>query len=235
MQGFREYRPGGWNPEIQVAGAEYIETALARGCGVVLWINMFAYSDLATKKGLHEAGYRISHLSRPHHGISRTQFGIRVLNPVWTRIENRYLAERVTIHDDDSGSALATLRTRLKENRIVSITVGDQAKRTVEVSIVGTTVRVATGPLHLARTMNAVLIPVFTVMRDTGTLVVNVERPLMTGDDDRAESYESVAQRHAWMLEHYLQQFPGQWNESGMNATVQNLKRLAKLAAIPPP
>jgi lauroyl/myristoyl acyltransferase len=235
MQGFREYRPGGWNPEIQVAGAEYIETALARGCGVVLWINMFAYSDLATKKGLHEAGYRISHLSRPHHGISRTRFGIRVLNPVWTRIENRYLAERVTIHDDDSGSALATLRTRLKENRIVSITVGDQAKRTVEVSIVGTTVRVATGPLHLARTMNAVLIPVFTVMRDTGTLVVNVERPLMTGDDDRAESYGSVAQRHAWMLEHYLQQFPGQWNESGMNATVQNLKRLAKLAAIPPP
>jgi len=217
MQGFREYRPGGWNPEIQVVGAAYIEAALARGCGVVLWINMFAYSDLVTKKGLHEAGYRISHLSRPHHGLSRTRFGIRFLNPVWTRVENRYLAERVTIHDDEPASALATLRARLKENRIVSITVGDQARRTVEASIMGTTARVATGPLHLARSMNAVLIPVFTVMRDTGTLVVNVERPLMTGDDDQAESYESVAQRHARMLEHYLQQFPGQWILRGVN------------------
>jgi hypothetical protein len=55
-------------------------------------------------------------------------------------------------------------------------------------------------------------------MRDTGTLVVNVGRPLMTGDDDQAESYESVVQRHARMLEHYLQQYPDQWNESGMNA-----------------
>jgi lauroyl/myristoyl acyltransferase len=217
MQSFREYRPGGWNPEIRVAGAEHIETALARGCGVVLWINTFVYSDLATKKGLHEAGYKISHLSRPHHGGSRTRFGIRVLNPIWTRVENRYLAERVTIHSNDSSSALATLRARLRENRIVSITVGDQAKRTADVNILGTTMRVATGPLHLVRSMNAALIPVFTVMREGGTLEVNVERPLMTGDDDQAESYESIAQRHARMLEHYLLQTPDQWNESGIN------------------
>ena len=105
----------------------------------------------------------------------------------------------------------------MKENQIVSITVGDNARRTVDVSFHGTKLRVATGPLHLARTMNAVLMPVFTVMRETGTIVVNVERPLMTGDDDQSESYESVAQRHARTLEHYLLQCPDQWIVRGAN------------------
>ena len=110
MQGFREYRPGGWRPEIQVVGAEYIEAALAQGHGVLLWVAGFAYRDLVTKKALHEAGYRVSHLSRSGHNISSTRFGIRALNPIWTRIEDRFLAERVLIRDDDPGSALAVLR-----------------------------------------------------------------------------------------------------------------------------
>jgi lauroyl/myristoyl acyltransferase len=215
MQGFREYRPGGWHPEIQVVGTEHIEAALARGHGVVLWVAEFAYSDLVTKKGLHEARYMVSHLSRPSHNISPTRFGIRVLNPVWTRIENRYLAERVTIRDNDSRAAMATLRARLKENRVVSITVGLQARRAADVDLLSAKLRLATGPLHLARTMNAVLLPVFTVMRETGTMVVNVESPLMTGGDDQEEPYEAVAQRYARMLEPYLLHYPDQWNQSG--------------------
>jgi lauroyl/myristoyl acyltransferase len=214
MQGFREYRPGGWNPEIQLVGAQHIETALARGCGVILWITQFAYRNLVTKKGLHEAGYRVSHLSRPSHDISGTRFGICVLNPVWTRVENRYLAERVTIRENDTRSALTILRARLAENRIVSIAVGAKARRTADVDLLGTKLRLATGPLHLARTTNAVLLPVFTVMRETGAMVVNVERPLMTGDDDQEECYESVAQRYARTLERYLLQYPDQWEGS---------------------
>ncbi len=214
MQGFREYRPGGWRSEIQVVGAENIEAALAQGHGVLLWIAEFAYNNLVTKKGLHEVGYRISHLSRPAHGMSRTRFGIRVLNPVWTRIEDRYLAERVVIRDDDTGSALTILHQRLKENRIVSITVGAQAKRTVRVDFLSTELRLATGPLHLARTANAVLLPVFTIKRETGALAVNVESPLIGGvsGDDREEPYESVIQRYARRLERYVLQYPDQWN-----------------------
>lgn len=212
MQGYREYRPGGARAKIQAVGTEHIEAALAQGHGVVLWIAGFAYSDLNTKKGLHQSGYRVSHLSRPSHNISTTRFGIRVLNPVWTRIENRYLAERVTIRDNDSRSALATLRTRLKENRIVSITVGRQARRAAVVDLLSTKLRVPTGPLHLARISNAPLLPVFTVMGETGTIVVHVESPLMASVDDREESFDAVAQRYARRLEHYLLKYPDQWN-----------------------
>ena len=212
VQGFREYRPDGWHPKIQVEGAEHIEAALARGHGVVLWVSPFAYSDLVTKKGLHEAGYRVSHLSRPEHNISDSAFGVAVLNPIWTRIENRYLAERVIIRNNDAASALETLRTRLKQNRIVSITVGDQANRLAYLNLFKGKQPVATGPLHLTRTMNSVLLPVFTVIQESGTFAVVIESPLMIGSTDREEAYESIAQRYARRLERYLLQYPDQWN-----------------------
>ena len=61
------------------------------------------------------------------------------------------MAERVLIHDaGDSGSALALLRQRLKENRIISITVGGEAKRFVPVDFLNFELRLGTGPLHLA-------------------------------------------------------------------------------------
>ena len=214
MQGYREYRLGGWRSEIQVIGADHIDAAIAAGRGVVLWVAQFAYNDLVSKKGLYEAGYRISHLSRPRHNISATRFGITFLNPIWTRIEDRYLAERVLIRDaGDSGSALALLRQRLKENRIISISVGGQAKRFVPVDFLNCELRLGTGPLHLARTSKAVLLPIFTVKQETGILVVNVEPPLIGGvGDDGEEPYESVVQRYAERLRHYVLQYPDQWS-----------------------
>lgn len=214
MQGFREYRPGGWNPEIHVTGVTHIESALARGHGAVLWVAELVYGDFVTKKGLYEAGYRLSHLSRPSHNISPTRFGIRTLNPIWTRIEDRYLAERVTIRDNDSRAAIEILRARLSENRVVSITVGQQAARTAEVDFLDAKLLLATGPLHLARSTGAPLLPVFTVMEGTGRLVVHVERPLIAGDGDQGKSYEAIAQDYAQRLAPYLLRYPDQWGRA---------------------
>ena len=215
MQVFREYRPGGWRPGIQVVGAEHIEAALAEGQGAVLWVAPFAYSHLVTKKGLHEAGYWVSHLSRPSHGFSSTRFGIRVLNPIWTRIEDRYLAERVRLRDSNgSESALVILRDRLKENRVVTITVGDQARKTVRVAFLGSRLRLATGPVHLARTSKAALLPVFTVRTGTGILVVNIESPLSRPTEGNSdEPYEAVIRHYVQQLEQYILEYPNQWNQ----------------------
>lgn len=214
MQAFRDYRPGGWRPEIQVIGAEHIEAAREKGHGVVLWVAPFRYSDLVTKKGLHEAGYRVSHLSRPSHGFSPTLFGIRVLNPIWTRIEDRYLAERVRLGDSSgSGSALKILRDRLKENRIVSITVGWQARKTVRVAFLGSTMRFATGPVHLACTSKAALLPLFSVRTDTGILAVNIESPLIQPTEGNTdERYKAVIQQYVQKLEQYVLDYPSQWD-----------------------
>jgi len=214
LQGYREYRPGGWRPEIQVLGAENIEAALERAHGVLLWVARSAYSDLVTKKGLWEAGYWVSHLSRPSHNISSTRFGIRFLNPTWTRVEDRFLGERVRIRDDDSGSALAILRQRLKENQIVSITVLDRAKRTVQVDFLSTKLRLATAPLHLARTTKAILLPVFTFKRETGVFIVDVQSPLIGEGDNQEEPYKSVCQRYARRCERFVLHYPDQWSQT---------------------
>jgi len=191
---------------------------MARRRGVVLWVTSLVYNDLVTKKGLHAAGYGVHHLTRPEHNISTTRFGIRVLNPLWTRIEARYLAERVLIRKNDSKSALATLRACLRDNRIVSITVGSRARKTLEFDVLGARRRCAGGPLHLARTMHSVLLPVFTVRERSGAMVVNVESPLITGEaGTEAEPYESVVQRYGDALARYMLQFPDQWNARELN------------------
>jgi lauroyl/myristoyl acyltransferase len=212
LQGLREYWPAAWRPAIEVVGANHIENALARGHGVVLWVTPFAYSHLMTKRGLHAAGVQVTHLSRPGHGFSRSPFAKRFLNPIWTHIEDRHLMERVRISaPNDTRSALAILRERLRMNRVVSITVGSFARKTVEAAFFSGTLRLATGPLHLARTMDAVLLPVFSVRLDTGQIVVNVEGPLLgqrEGQDD--EPYESVIRRYVKRLESYVLRFPSQ-------------------------
>ena len=65
-----------------------------------------------------------------------------------------------------------------------AISVGGPAKRFVPVDFLNFELRLATGPLHLARTSNAVLLPIFPVKQETGILVVNVEPPLIGGVGD---------------------------------------------------
>lgn len=216
MQAFREYWPRGRSPEVDVIGAENIEAALERGNGVVLWVAPFLYSDLVTKIGLHRAGYEVSHLSRPSHGFTPSRFGIHVLNPIWTRIEDRYLTERVRIGDPSlPGSALVALRDRLSENRAVSITVGRRARKIAQVDFLGAKLRLATGPLHLAWTSGAALLPVFSVRTGVGKFVVNIERSLIDPTEDRSGgAYEGIVQEYAGRLERYILDYPGQWNRS---------------------
>ena len=103
-----------------------------------------------TKLALHEAGYAVAHLSRDTHGFSTTRFGRRVLNPIQTRVERRYLAERLVMSDERSVGPLRELAARLKQNRLVSITLAREWRRTRLVPFLDGYIRIATGALALA-------------------------------------------------------------------------------------
>ncbi len=114
-----------------------------------------------------------------------------------------------------SGSALKTLRDRLDNNQVVSITFGRQARKTAQVAFMGSRLRLATGPVHLARTSKAVLLPVLTVRKDTGILTVHIESPLIQpAEDNSDEPYEAIIQKYAQKLEQYILNYPGQWKMS---------------------
>ena len=213
----REYRPGGWRPTIELLGKENIETALEEGHGLILWVSDFVYSSLVTKMGLHQTGFNVSHLSRPQHGFSLTRFGIRFLNPIRTWIEDRYLAERVVITGDGVKRAMLVLDQKLRDNGIVSITVGDQARKTIQVPCLQGYISLAAGPAILALRTGATLLPIFTVRTASGAFQVNIGRPLEVGTKpDRHESLETSLQQYVEILEPYLLKYPGQWRGWGL-------------------
>lgn len=214
MQVLRDYRPGGWQPILRLRGTEHIEAALNKGRGVILWVSEFASSSLVTKMALHHAGFRVSHLSRPSHGFGGgdTRFGMRFLNSIWTRIEEKYLKERVVIDPSGTLGAMKKLRERLHENGIVSITVGVKGRRTVKLTFFRGCLCLATGPLNLALTTKAPLLPVFTIRRTYREFDVTIGPPLDMGVKvEKQESIAAAAQQYTAILESYVREYPGLW------------------------
>jgi len=69
LYGLREYRPGRSRPRIELLGAAHLQRSLDHGNGAILWIARFAFAPLFSKMALHDAGFAVSHLSRPTHGF----------------------------------------------------------------------------------------------------------------------------------------------------------------------
>lgn len=214
FQCLRGYRPGGWRPKIAVQGSEHIDDALAFGKGCVLWVSHFVFAPNVVKVGLHELGYRVSHLSRPDHGFSSTRFGIRFLNRVRTKFEDRYLAERIRFDRAHPAAALLRARKTVNANGIISFTAGAwEGSSVVESRFLSNWITLAMGPVWLARASGAALLPVFATR--TGApdrFLVQIEGPIDVGAGaTEAESLEKAAQ--SFLLSHELRVLkdPGQW------------------------
>ncbi len=212
LWGLREYLRGRRDPPIEVVGLEHVERALARNSGAILWVSRFTWSSIITKMGLHNAECEVTHLSRPTHGFGTSPFAIRRLNHLWTRIEERFVRERVVMQPGSEAAALRELRRCLADNRVVSITVGDEGARTVAVPFLGATLRVATGPTSLAAASAAPLLPVFTVQEAGGGFRIEIESNLApTASGTRHRREVQVVERYADRLETWVRRYPGQW------------------------
>lgn len=212
LQLLKDYRPGGWQPVIQLEGREYIEAALQNGHGVILWVGYFVGSELVTKMALHQAGFAVHHLSRASHGFSSTRFGMRYLNRIQTAIEKRYLAERIVLSSDNPTQAMLSLAYQLRHNQIVSITAHRNSKTPTKVKFLDGYMYLAPGAPLLAHQTKAALLPVLPLRDENGNLTVIVEAPLQVSSDrsDR-KVMERMAQQYATLLEPYVLKFPGQW------------------------
>ena len=199
-----------WHPDIRLTGINHLQAALDEGRGAILWVTETAFSTLAAKMAIHSAGYRAYQLTRPEHGFSPSSFGIRFLNPIWTSVEDRFIAERVVINGEIAAEALAVLRARIALNEIVIITVSPHAHNIIRVPFLRTCLPLPTGPIRLARATGAALLPVFTVAKDNGEFEVSIDAPLFPANapsDDR-----DVAAAYAKQLEPWVLKYPDQWN-----------------------
>ena len=206
----------GWSAPIELVGAEHVADALAKGRGVVLWVAHFSFNSLAAKKALHQAGFSVSHLSRPEHGFSKSRFGVAFLNPLRVRAELRYLRDRIIIDRAHPAAAVLRAHQRLKENGMISITAGAwEGARVATVNIHGCQLDLATGAPGLALLSRAALLPVFTI-RDGDqpriSVVVGESMQVETGAD-RDERLFNAAQKFADRMAIYVSSHPFQWRD----------------------
>lgn len=204
-----------WRPRARLSGEEHVREGLARGKGVILWVTPTVCSDFMTKVAFHKAGLRVSQLSRLGHGFSRTRLGIRFLNPVWTRVEDRYLMERVQIRGSNLLAATKTLRDRLAANGVVSITVGATGAQTIDAPLFDGALRMATGAAHLAFATGAALLPVFCVRDGTAFRVCVCERLEVPLSGGRADALRTVGEQYGAVMERFLREHPLMWTGWG--------------------
>ena len=229
IQYLRELRPGGWKPDVRVHGLTSIERALQGGNGAILWITPFFFSNLVLKKGLHEAGFPLCHLSAYNHGPSLSRFGIRFVNRIYIKAENKYLKERIRIEPGRSliykraGTNLAYVRKmeeRLSGNCLISI--GCQPDRGLDHSgnlkdFLGGKLPVATGAPALALSTGSPLIPVFTIRRAMNRFDILIMDPLeVPNGGKRREKIDRLLDRFMEITESRVLENPflfSSWHE----------------------
>jgi lauroyl/myristoyl acyltransferase len=206
----RAHRPGGWEPEIRIQGREHVEAAKAAGRGTIFWGSAFAYNDLILKMAVHRLGLRLFHYTRPVHGLSKTRFGIRFLNPVRTSIECRYLGARVCA-EERIKDAMEVLRQEAEAGGAISIKIGDRGRRQVSVPLLNGNIQLATGPIGLAKRWNAVLLPTFTLLAADGGFDVIIGAPLDSEEADDEERAKAIVERYSRQLLPHLLAHAEQW------------------------
>ena len=208
----RAWRPGGWNPDLEIVGAEHVRAALAKGRGILFWAGNFSFNDLVTKMMWHQLGLSVSHFSRPIHGFSTTKFGVRYLNAVRRRIEDRYLGERLMVEIEETRGAMERMRDRLADNGAVSFTVGNRGHRTATASFLGGRITLATGPLVLARVVGATVLPVYTLRLAPRWFEITIGPPLGVPQGAAGKpDYDAAVQAYADRLAPFVLRDPGQW------------------------
>jgi lauroyl/myristoyl acyltransferase len=209
LQVLRCHAPMRWKPGIEVIGLEHVHAAHERGHGVILWSSGSESSSLVTKMAFARSGLAVSHLTRPTHGFSESAFGIRFLNPLRQRAERGFLRAVVMMDDARTVGALRALRKQLSNNGIVSITVGDQSRSVTTLPLLGGRCRISTGPIQLAQSTGAALLPVFCARTAPGRFRVWFEPSISPEEAD--PDLVPAAARFVEMLDRYIASYPLQW------------------------
>ena len=214
LQVVRGLLPGGWHPKIVLEGRDHLDAILARGKGAVLWMAHFVFAGTVVKMALHGAGYPLAHFSRPEHGFSKTRFGMAMLNPIRVAFENRHLTRRLVYRREQPAAAMLAMRGFLAENGVVTMTAGAwEGSRIIEAPFLGGIIRLAAGPVRVARESGGGLLPVFGIKTSrSDEFLVRVGEPIELPTQAGADEAACAAARgFLGALAPMVLKYPEQW------------------------
>ena len=211
-QPFLERRKGGWHPEIRLAGREHLDRALEEGHGAVLWVVPSFSGELVFRKAIHATGLPLVDLRTPSHPYSGTDFGRKYLNPIRLEVENRYMTERVLIHNHGHTQALLELKEHLRQNQIVKFMASPNSENPPEFPLFGGLFKLAMGAPALAKLGKAPIMPVFVTETPAGSYVVEIGAPLeITGSGTGRATWDALGAAYVEQMKKHVLRNPDQW------------------------
>lgn len=204
--------PRRWSPSPDLIGRDHLETALANGRGVLLLTSRFVSKDLMAKASLSQAGHLPCQLSNKNHGFSSGLLCRWILNPIYTKVEDRFLGERLTFSGQETGDIKVAIKERLSENRIVLVAMTPLGRRVGVFPFLRGQIRIATGALNLACDTGTPMLPSFTIRTKDGRVQTIIEKPLdIPMTDRRSDVIDHMLADYVRRLETYVTRYPEQF------------------------
>ena len=204
-------------PVFRLVGRELIDIALRAERGVVLWVQPTVFSDLGAKAALYGAGFTVVQLSRRSHGLSNSFFGSKILNPIWTTVEEAYLSKRLVILSDDSRAVLRALTKELKHNQLISLTAGQQSQTIYTLPFGKESICISASPSTMAWRHKATLLCVFTIREADGAIVAHIHPTCNPSEyEGRKQFVNETLLRYVSYLELYAESNPDQLKLRGL-------------------
>lgn len=197
---------------VVVEGAANVEQALESGRGVILWHSPFGGAALFEKRAYKCAGLSVTHVRSNSHPYSSTDFGLRFLNPIRTRIENRYLGDVITLVPGGDRAAFKKMTGALQKNQVLSITAIGSGKNPIKIPFLGGQLVLALSVPSLAYATGAIVIPTATEIHSDQRYVIEFERPLEADYGlTKLEFRKALVEAYAARLEPRVREHPGSW------------------------
>ncbi|MBW3095706.1 hypothetical protein [Pseudohoeflea coraliihabitans] len=234
-----------WQPHITVTGVAEVKRALAEGHGALIWGTSFHSQTLVGKRGLFEAGLAAHQVSVFSHGLSRSAFGRRTINPGYLPAENRYLAGRISFDRGDGVDAARQVARALRSNKIVLMTNNIYAGTRFAEAAFGAAgcIELATAPANFVLKSKAAMFMMSTFeikpfehyeirIRPIWTAADRREGGSGQGDARRADMAEILLRVRDGMLED-IKRAPSQYGLWGNQVNARTDKSVAGNAARP--